>query len=187
MALGLIAILSVNAEDDVFAFGSRPASVDYDHNTTQTLISSRTLILNLDDFAPRDGYLKSWSFCFFILNSEEISDDVINVGVWRPMNDTYSLVEGSLSELPMSQYYHGFDFACLKHSVPSDPIKVFEGDVVGAIVTAIPALFSIVGSDKANQIWTCPLPSNNNDVDCINLPTVIPNYGLYLEGLGGMY
>lgn len=171
----------MKGEDDAFSIGSRPASVDYNYDTTQTLISSRTLLLNLNDSAISNGSIMSWNFCFFILDSEEMSDESIHVGIWRLINDTYSLVHGSLTELPMLQSYHGLDFACLKSSVPSGPIKVLEGDVVGAIVTAIPSPFSIVGSDEGSKIWMCPLPIDNH---CANL-TIIPSYGLYLEG--GMY
>lgn len=174
------AISLAKDEESVFSFGNKPASVDFNQADT-TLINSRTLLLNLNDSALSNGSLNSWSFCYFVLDSEEGLNH-INVGVWRLVNDTYySLVNGSLVTLPTSRE---FDFVCLKLSV--SPVEVLEGDVVGAIVTAIPAVFSIVGSDEDSQMWTSPLPNNHDDVISMNL-TSIPNCGLYLEGLGGMY
>lgn len=177
----LSAISLAKDEESVFAFGNKPSSVDF-NGADIPPINSRTLFLNLNDSALSDGYLNLWSFCYFV--NLDTKESLNYVGVWRLVSDTYySLVNGSLETLPTSQSYREFDFVCLKLSV--SPVAVLEGDVVGAIITTTPAVFSIIGSDEDSQMWTSPLPNDRNDVISMNL-TFIPNYGLYLEGFGGM-
>lgn len=162
----------------MFAFGSNPVDYDLDDLT----LSNRTLLLNLNDSAPYNSSLGMWSFCYFITNSRAVSN--IDVGVWRLVNNIYHLVSGSRTTLPQSDSYREFDFVCLRHSV--SPVEVLEGDVLGAIVTAIPAAFSVVGSDEYSQMWISSLQNDSNDVIDTDL-TQLLNYRLYLEGLGGIY
>lgn len=170
-------------ESSAFAFGSNPASsLSVDFDLDALTVRNRTLLLNLNESAPYNTSLSTWSFCYLI-NKSEAASNAVDVGVWRLTDNIYHLVNGSLVTLPWSDSYREFYFVCLRHSV--SPVKVLEGDVLGAIVTAIPAAFSVVGNDECNQVWISQLPNDSNDVTDTDL-TQYPNYRLHLEGLGGM-
>jgi hypothetical protein len=167
---------------DGFMLGGKPVSVEFNPDGIEPFIVGRTVLLNLNDSATSSGSINSWSFCYIILDPDEISDDVY-VGVWRPTNNGYSLVTESLTLLPKSSF-RDFDFVCLKHSVSSHPIKVLEGDVLGMIVNAVPTVLSALGSDQEGLIWAGSFPQGAIIVTDL---VVIPNYTLYLKGLEGMY
>lgn len=170
-------------EETGFFFGRRPASYDSMDYDESCRIGNRTLLLNLNDSAQSNGSLGTWSFCYFILNSEDAHD--IYVGVWRLANNTYHLVKESLTLLPKSDSYLKFDFVCLRHSV--SPVEVLVGDVVGAIVTAIPATFNVVGCNEENEgLWMSRLPNGHNETSDTNLE-FFQSFTLYLAGLKGMY
>lgn len=168
------------SKESAYGFGSNPA-LNVGTNLDALTLSSRTLLLNLNESAPYNFSLGTWSFCYFI-NRSEAALNAIDVGVWRFRNNVYHLVNGSLVTLPWSDSYREFDFVCLRHSV--SPVEVWEGDVLGAIVTALPAAFSVLGNDEQSQMWITPLPNDSNDITDMNL-TQYPNNRLYLEGLGG--
>lgn len=136
-------------------------------------------MLNLNYPALSNGTLNTWSFCYFVLNSAGVSPD-ISVGMWRPQNDSYYLVNGSFSTLPRSEAFRELDSVCLRHRVP--PVDVLVGDVVGASVTAIPAVFSVVGRDQEGQLWTAV--GGQETLPEMEFSPLPPGYGLYVEGLG---
>ena len=156
--------------------GESPSLIPLSENFKLQLNSS--VLLNLDNSSTCNGTVNTWSVCY----SSESSAEQIRVGIWQNVNDTYILVDDSLTVIPDGELNDAINFACQTIAMPQANSLEEGVYVVGVVVPSLPAGVNVVGFDTEREIWAMSVSETGDYLEVNNSSLRrIEDYGLYIE------